>query len=169
MKPRVKRVLWGANDLKDVEIPDEAKRYLQDVGLPDVADSSQRFAAHGLDSEGNLIVGVDYGEPVLVERGSGRVYVVQALTSSDGVSIARRRKLLANSSVALFSEFVELYEGFRQDPRVEADAEHARQAFERIERQMQERDAVAFLPELAGTEDTMWRQLLNDIRWQLDE
>lgn len=158
---------WPKQALEGADIPSEAKLYLELVGLPNVEDSSQRFKYLPSDVEGNFVIGDDYGEPIYIERSTGRVYAIQALTGEDGVSISRRRRLFANSSVHMLGRFVELYEAFRRDPQVEANPDYARAAFRKLEHTMGELDPLALTPQAAGTESTMWGLVLDDIRWHL--
>jgi hypothetical protein len=160
-------VRWPKEALQEADVPPDTKLYLESVGLPNVEDSSQRFRVLSSDAEGNLVIGNDYGEPIIVEKGTGHVFAIQALTGEDGVSVSRRRPLFVNSNVQMLGRFVELYEGFRGDSRVEAEPEYARAAFQQLEETMGELDPGALSPEAAGMEETMWRLPLNDIRWQL--
>lgn len=161
------RIRWPDGLLESYELPVTTKQFLYDVGLPQVEDSSQRFGVFPPDSDGNLVIGDEYGNPVYVQKRTGKVFAIQPITGSDGVTTARRRTLFVNSTVALLAEFVELFEGFRADPMVETDSDHAERAFRELERRMREKDPRAFSPGEEQVESTLWQLVLDDVRWQL--
>lgn len=138
---------WLPEDLAAVRIPESAKRFLAEVGLPTfVADFSFEFGV--CDSELPLcVIGVD-GEDgiVLDERGAVLIY------KADG-----DETIFVNSSVEGFSRFLHILDAFK---RQQHDFEEEnKQALKEL------RESLCAIDAAAMTDDgrRVWPLLVNDM------
>jgi len=133
---------WSEASLRDVGIPDSAKSFLAEVGLPFREDWTIRFELEAdylprlPDRPTYRRIGFDYIVPIcLDEANSGRVIAAEQ-------EIGRTERYV-NSTVEHFGEFLTYYQQYRQTGPVLPENQ-IKTLIDETERQMQTADPSAF-------------------------
>ncbi len=134
-------VLWPPDLLADADLPEDAKKYLSQVGLP-CESEPVRFELTFMEMQllvshpGYLVIGYVEDFPICLKWGTGQVFCFEEV----------KKAIFVNTNLRRFAACTRLYERYRLESR-DLDDEAAKLVVAKTEQAMRDVDPSALLDE----------------------